>query len=79
MPNNLYNLLNGGNNMTDIVNQINQFKNTFKGDPRQQVESLVKSGQMSQAQFNQYAQTANQIMQAIQMMKQAITESVRLG
>ena len=69
MPNNLYNLLNGGNNMTDIVNQINQFKNTFKGDPRQQVESLVKSGQMSQAQFNQYAQTANQIMQAIQMMK----------
>lgn len=69
MPNNLYNLLNGGNNMTDIVNQINQFRNTFKGDPRQQVESLVKSGQMSQAQFNQYAQTANQIMQAIQMMK----------
>ena len=69
MPNNLYSLLNGGNNMTDIVNQINQFRNTFKGDPRQQVESLVKSGQMSQAQFNQYAQTANQIMQAIQMMK----------
>ena len=69
MPNNLYNLLNGGNNMTDIVNQINQFRSTFKGDPRQQVESLVKSGQMSQAQFNQYAQTANQIMQAMQMMK----------
>lgn len=45
-----------------MVSQIRAFKNTIQGDPRQMVEQLLSSGQMSQNQFNQYAQMAQQIL-----------------
>ncbi|MEE0896950.1 MAG: hypothetical protein U0L88_04905 [Acutalibacteraceae bacterium] len=62
MPNALFNAL-GGNNMSNLVQQIKQFQQTFKGDPKAEVERLVRTGQMSQDDFNRYAQTANQLMQ----------------
>ena len=62
MPNALFNAL-GGNNMSNLVQQIKQFQQTFKGDPKAEVERLVRTGQMSQEDFNRYAQTANQLMQ----------------
>ena len=58
MSNPIYDALGGNNN---LVNQFNQFKQNFSGDPRQQVQNLLNSGRMSQAQFNQLAQMANQI------------------
>lgn len=39
---------NGGN----IFQQFMAFKNSFKGDPKATVENLLKTGQMSQEQFN---------------------------
>lgn len=67
MPNALFNALGNNNNpFSNIIQQAQQLKNTFKGNPKQEVERLIKSGQMSQEQFNQYSQIANQIMQ---MMK----------
>ena len=67
MPNALFNALENNNNpFANIIQQAQQLKNTFKGNPKQEVERLIKSGQMSQEQFNQYSQIANQIMQ---MMK----------
>jgi hypothetical protein len=33
----------------------------FKGDPKQQVQSLLRSGQMSQEQFKQLAEQADQL------------------
>lgn len=65
MSNPLYNTFgrqtqrNGAN---DILAEINNFRATFKGDPREKVQELLNSGQMTQAQFNQLAQMANQII-----------------
>lgn len=55
------------NNPMQMIQQFNQFRQQFQGDPKQQVQNLLNSGQMSQAQFNQLQQQATQFMQ---MMKQ---------
>ena len=53
------------NNMANLLSQFNQFRSTFSGNPEQQVKQLLQSGRMSQEQFNQLAQTANQLRQLI--------------
>lgn len=53
------------NSMNNFLDQFNQFKSTFTGDPEQQVKQLLNSGRMSQEQFNQLAQMANQLRQLI--------------
>ena len=53
------------NNMANLLSQFNQFRSTFSGNPEQQVKQLLQSGRMSQEQFNQFAQTANQLRQLI--------------
>ncbi len=54
------------NNPTaNLINQFNQFKSTFTGNPEQQVKQLLSSGRMTQEQFNQFAQTANQLRNLI--------------
>ena len=40
-------------NLANVMNQFNQFKSTFQGDPQQKVQELLKSGHMSQEQFDQ--------------------------
>ena len=51
------------NNMNAFIQQLNQFKRTFSGDPRQTVMNMLQSGQITQDQLNQVVQTANQLMQ----------------
>ena len=51
------------NNMGDFINRFNQFRSTFSGNPEAQVRQLLQSGRMSQEQFSQLAQTANQLRQ----------------
>lgn len=46
--------------MLNMINQFNQFKSSFTGDPRQQVQQLLNNGTMSQGQLNQLIQLANQ-------------------
>ena len=64
MASQLFSMLNGQqsmNPMTNLVNQLNQFRQSFSGDPRQQVQQLLNSGRMSQNQYNQLSQMATQI------------------
>lgn len=64
--NSLFNDFNSQNNqMSNFINQFNQFKAIFSGNPEQQVKQLINFGRMSQEQFNQLAQTANQLRQLI--------------
>lgn len=49
-------------NIMQLLQQFNQFRNTFQGDPQKQVEQLRKSGQMTDAQYQQLEAMANQIM-----------------
>lgn len=46
------------NNFINMINQFNQFKSTFQGDPKQCVQNMLDSGRMSQEQFNQLSAMA---------------------
>lgn len=70
MGNSLFNILGGqsGGNMQPMFNMIskfNQFKNSFQGDARQEVQNLLNSGRMSQQQFNQLQSMAQQFSQLL--------------
>lgn len=45
-------------NMGNIVQQFNQFKQQFHGDPRQQIQQMLNSGKITQAQYDQAVQRA---------------------
>ena len=64
MSNPLFSALGGQqmNPMAQLVADAKRLQQTMTGNPKQMVEELVKSGRMSQDQFNQYAQIANQIV-----------------
>lgn len=51
-------------NMQNFMNQFNQFRQNFDSNqnPQQVVQQLLDSGRMSQQQFNELSQMANQIM-----------------
>lgn len=66
MSNPLFNLINSPfSNMASFLQQFNQFKQTFQGDPKQQVQQLLNSGKITQQQFNQMANLATQIQKAM--------------
>lgn len=48
------------NNPMQMIQQFNQFKNSFTGDPKQAVMNLLQSGQMNQDQLNQLQSMAKQ-------------------
>lgn len=48
-------------NMQNLANQFRQFQQTFKGNPQEQVQQLLNSGQMSQEQFEKLRGMAQQI------------------
>ncbi len=61
MPNPLFNQFNN-NEISNIIQQAKNFKNSFKGDPKEEVQKLLNSGQMTQEQFNYYSRMAQQIV-----------------
>ena len=64
MNNPLFNLL-GGNRMPgqfgNMIQAFQQFQRGFTGNAQQQVQQLLNSGKVSQEQYNQAMQIANQI------------------
>ena len=68
----LFNALGGGQmpgtmgQFQKLVQQFQQFKQSFQGDPRAEVEKLVQSGKISQQQLNQLQQMAGQFQQLMQ-------------
>ena len=62
MSNPLFNMLSGQMQMNPIMQRFNQFRKMFRGDPKQQVQQMLNSGRITQAQYNQAVQTANQMM-----------------
>lgn len=56
--------LGGGNNgFFQMMQQFQQFKANFKGDPKAEVEKLLQSGAMSQQELNQLQGMAQQFGQ----------------
>lgn len=66
MSNPLFNALGGGKmpgpmgQFQQMMQQFQQFRNNFQGDPKQEVEKLLQSGKMSQQQLNQLQAMAQQ-------------------
>ena len=59
----LYQALGGNTPKNDIISQARALKQQLGGaNPQAMVQALLNSGQMSQAQFNQLAQQAQQII-----------------
>ena len=46
------------NNAANMMQQFNEFRRGFTGDPKQAVMNLMASGKMSQEQFNQLSYMA---------------------
>ena len=53
--NDMQNIQGGG-----MLQRFQQFRQNFKGDPQQQVQQLLNSGRVSQAQYNNAVQMAQQ-------------------
>ena len=63
MPNPLFNAMgNQSNPMADLIRQARDFKKQFNVNPRQEVERLLQTGQMSQQKFNELSKIAQQIV-----------------
>lgn len=67
MRNALFTALNGNtqknmNPMQQLIADAKRMKQTFTGNPKEEVQKLLNSGAMTQDQFNQYAQIANQLI-----------------
>ena len=49
------------NGSQNIIQRFQQFQKMFTGDPRQQVQQLLDSGKVSQQQYQQAVQMAQQL------------------
>ena len=77
MSNPLFNALGGGmpqgNGPMQMIQQFMQFKQNFKGDPKEEVQKMLQSGKISKQQLNQVQQMAGQFQNLLKNMKQYIT------
>ena len=66
MANNpLFGLLGGGQsilpwNLQNLLQRFQLFKQSFRVDPRQQIQQMLNSGQITQEQYNNAVQMANE-------------------
>ena len=60
--------LGGGRNngFMQMMQQFQQFRQNFKGDPKAEVEKLLQSGKLSQSQLDQLQQMAKQFQSLMQ-------------
>lgn len=65
----LFRQLNQGQNNSgnDIVSRFNQFRQSFKGNPQEQIQQMLNSGRVTQDQYNRAVQQANQLAKILGM------------
>ena len=67
MANYLFNQFGNTGQYADLIKQFNQFKKSFSGDPRQQVQMMLNSGKITQQQYNEAVQKANTLARMLGM------------
>lgn len=60
------------NNAMNMIQQFMQFKNSFKGNPQEQVQQMLNSGRITQDQYNNAVKQAQQFQNMLNGMKQGI-------
>jgi len=48
-------------NQGNIIQRFQQFQRMFRGNPQEQVQQLLNSGKVSQADYNKAVQMVNQL------------------
>lgn len=64
MQNQLYNMTQM-NQPNDIVSRFRQFQQSFKGNPQEQVQQMLNSGRVTQAQYDQAVRMAQQLQKML--------------
>ena len=68
MSNPLFSMMQNQANMNNgIMQRFQQFQQMFRGDPKQQVQQMLSSGRITQDQYNQAVQTAQQMARMMGM------------
>ena len=58
----LFQMLNSpNNNVMQLLQQFQQFRQNFKGNPQEMVQQMLNSGRISQQQYNSAMQMAQQL------------------
>ena len=66
MSNPLFNMLNRQMmNNNPMMQKFQQFRQMFRGNPQEQVQQMLSSGKVSQQQYNQAVQMAQQFRQML--------------
>lgn len=68
MPNQLYNMMNP--NHGNFYQRLIQFRQNLNGDPNQQIQQALNSGQITQQQYNVAVRQVQQIMSNGRMVQQ---------
>ncbi len=61
MSNPLFGMMGNQMQANPLMQRLQQFSQMFRGDPKQQVQQLLSSGRVNQAQYNQAMQMAQQM------------------
>lgn len=59
----------GGNNPMQMIQKFMEFKKNFRGNPQEEVQKMLQSGQITQQQLDQAQQMARQFQQMLNNMK----------
>lgn len=51
----------------NVIQRFMQFRQQFKGNPQEQVQQLLNSGRVTQAQYDQAVQMANSLRNMLNM------------
>ena len=57
----LFNANSNYNPNSSMLQRFDQFKKTFSGNPRDQIQQLLNSGRVSQSQYDAAVQKANEL------------------
>lgn len=49
----------------NMIQRFMQFKNTFKGDPQKQIQQMMNSGQITQAQYDAAVKKAQELQKML--------------
>ena len=72
MANPLFQMM-GGGMPNGMLQRFQQFQQQFKGDPRQMVQQMLNSGKISQSQYNNAVQMAQQLQRMMEKKKRPVS------
>ena len=61
----LYDQMQQQGQQNNLLQRFQQFRQSFRGDPKQQVQQLLNSGKVSQEQYNRAVQMAQQFQRML--------------